>query len=193
MREEQADRDGDCHIDTWRFFAAGRLAREARDTDRRGGADVLTHFDAAGHAVGQELATAGQPRQKLFLADGGQVTAQCADGDGDGRFESRAELAAGEIRRVLLDTDGDGVADRREHYRGGTRHAVEADTNRDGRPDVVQRLSAGAVVEQDEDTDYDGELDRRFVGDRPSALTSPAPPPLDRLGCGRFDPFWKRR
>ena len=177
---------------------AGRLTRQARDSDFDGRPDLLVSFDAKRRIRSQELAgPAGRPNKKIFLGASGDEERQCIDSSGDGRFDLVVFRDGEELREAWLVTrpgpGDDPKAGQRDFYRAGQRVRVEIDTRGDGRPDVVQYLGEGErVMRQDEDSNQDGRLDLRFENDVPVAVDAPpeGPAPLERLGCGKFDRFW---
>jgi hypothetical protein len=59
---------------------------------------------------------------------------------------------------------------------------------------VVQYFSGANVVRQCEDTQYDGSVDQCFEGQKvvPVSGVKDLKKPLAALGCGTFDPFWRR-
>ena len=196
-----------CTTTTTRFFIpetgvfpisyeAGRLVRQGRDTRGLGHADVLSHLDASGKIVQQEIVSGSgrAPDKKLYLNARGQVAAQCVDAEGDGTLEMKLVFEGQVLREALIDTNGDGRADQREVYAEGQRVRLEADTNGDGRPDVVQFFEGDEVVRQDEDSDFDGTIDLRFEDGQPTevGVDASAPAPLGELGCGPFHAFWQR-
>ncbi|MDJ0852485.1 MAG: hypothetical protein QNK04_29285, partial [Myxococcota bacterium] len=155
------------------------------------------HFNAKGQAVIQEVATDGKaPDKKLFLGDGGVVTAQCTLDQEGKKLNTRAVVEGGLVTEVLYDTTGNGVVDTREVWKGNEILRLEADTNEDRRPDVVQYYSGGAVKFQDEDVDFDGLVDHRFEGEQAVSVTNGTSVPdtrFDNLGCGSFSRFWWKR
>jgi len=197
VADETRDSDGDGKVDTWLAFEGGKPVREVRDTNADGKPDVLTRVDANGTPVTQELieGKATRPNKKLFLAADGNVTAQCLDTNGDGKYDARATVEGGQVTQALLDTDGNGQPDQREIYEGGVRTRLEADTNKDKRPDIVQHFQGDAIAQQDEDTNFDGKLDRAFQGTTqvPLGANTAAPAPLGPLDCGPPDPFWSEK
>ncbi|MHC4422998.1 MAG: hypothetical protein ACYS1E_20775 [Planctomycetota bacterium] len=197
MRAEYKDTAGNCKTDLWTYIADGRVVREGQDTQGNGRPDLLNHFDAAGQAVVQEVASNGRsPDKKLLLGPGGVVTAQCTLSEDGKKLSTRANVENGIVTEVLHDTTGNGVADTREVWQSNEILRLEADTNDDRRPDVVQHFSGGQVVRQDEDVDYDGVADQRFEGNQPVNLPPGTKLPgakFDKLGCGNFHRFWWKR
>ena len=192
-REEQ-DSDGDCRYDSWNYYKAGRLQRQARDSEGRGRAHILYVFDRNGQVVIQETASPRHPRPdtKTFYDANGQVERQCRDSDRNGVFDTELAFSGGQATSAVIDSQRTGAADRREVYLGGVLVRVEADTNGDRRPDIVQHYEGKTVVRQDEDSDYDGRIDVRFENGAPVELQAAPkmPAKIPALDCGRFNGFW---
>jgi hypothetical protein len=200
---EEKDTQGDCRMDSWSYYArrgdqAGRLTRQARDSDFDGKPDLLVAFDAEQRIRSQELAgPGGRPSKKIFLDAAGSELRQCIDSRGDGRFDLVVFRDGDALRETWAvnaeDPGEDPRADRRDFYEGGRLARAEIDTRGNGRPDVVQYLDESeSVLRQDEDSNHDGRLDVRFENGRSVSVSDPpaAPPPLEKLDCGDFDRFW---
>ena len=175
------------------------ILRQGQDTSGNGRPNTLIHYDAAGNATAQEVASSGsEPDKKFLLGPGGVVEAQCTLSEDGKRLNTRANVDAnGTVVEVLTDTTGNGVADQRIVYEGGAIVRLEVDTNENRKPNAAIYYDAsGQPTHQDEDADHDGVADQRFRGQEPVDLPEGTRIPGDDfgpLGCDRFHRFWWKR
>lgn len=119
LREE--DRDGDGTVDRWTAYDHGRRSEvwEARD-----GSSVPTaHFLLAPNGAVSKievLRPSDGRAQRVFTYDGGRLSAEASDTNGDGQLDRFEKFDAdGEVASREEDLNGDGEMDVRSRYEKG--------------------------------------------------------------------------
>lgn len=158
----RVDRNGDGRPDQWLERSGGALARELRDDDFDGRAELAVDYDTATgelRAVAEDQNGDATPDSWTDY-HGGRPVSQRRDSDFDGRVDSWSHYSDGEVSRIERDTNADGSPDRSAYYGAGRLVREELDQDRDGRIDVTLRYDdEQRLATREEDSDRDGQVD----------------------------------
>ena len=158
----RVDRNGDGRPDQWLERSGGALARELRDDDFDGRAELAIDYDVATGEVRrlEEDQNADATPDSWTDYHGGRPVSQRRDADFDGRVDTWTSFSEGEISRIERDTNADGSPDRSAYYGAGRLVREELDQDRDGRVDVTLRYDdEQRLATREEDSDRDGQID----------------------------------
>jgi hypothetical protein len=160
--EGRVDRNGDGRPDQWLERSGNGLARELRDDDFDGRAELSVDYDPATgevRLVEEDQNGDGAPDTWTDYR-GGRPLAQRRDSDFDQRVDTWTSYSGGEITRIERDTNADGSPDRVAYYSAGRLVREEIDQDRDGRFDQTLRYDdEQRLATREEDTDGDGQID----------------------------------
>jgi hypothetical protein len=160
--EGRVDRNGDGRPDQWLERRGDGLARELRDEDFDGRAELSVDYDPASgevRSVEEDQNGDAAPDSWTDYRDG-RPLAQRRDTDFDGRVDTWTSYSDGDVARIERDTNADGSPDRIAYYGSGRLVSEELDQNRDGRFDTTLRYDGEQrLATREEDSDGDGRID----------------------------------
>jgi hypothetical protein len=148
------------------YDESGRLAVVEYDSNGRGRADTIAHYDENRHIrlieVDEDL-DGWVDRFEYYDAAGRlEKVGRCRKQRGR-PDEWVYRGPDGHAARIEYDDNGDGKPERADVIEGGFVVRTETDSNGDGRMDRWQYWTAGHLTSEEVDTDGDGKPDRRLV------------------------------